>query len=99
MYMTVYEPQQDTYDTLHQYPYKNFTMGIVNNLFILVGGQDVLTGKKTNKLGVWNEQSKTWTHRLSPMTTACSLPSVDIYNDRWLIVIGGESDGGSILTS
>ena len=29
--VTVYEPTQDTYDTLPQYPYKNFTMGIVNS--------------------------------------------------------------------
>ena len=55
----VYGPQQDTYDTLPQYPYKLFFMGVVNNQLVLIGGIDVQTGKKTNKLGVWNEQSKT----------------------------------------
>ena len=93
----VYDPQQDTYDTLPQYSYKYFSMAIVNNQLVLVGGLDVQTGKKTNKLSVWNEQSKTWTHQLPPMTTACSSPSVATHNS-WLVVIGGSDDGGTKLS-
>ena len=62
-------------------------MAVVNNQLVLVGG-GCTNWKVTNKLGVWNEQSKRWTHPLPPMTTACSSPSVATHN-RWLIVMGG----------
>ena len=89
--VTVYDPKQDSYDTLPLYTYKYFSMAVVNNQLVLVGGEDIQTGKMTNKLGVWNEQSKRWTHPLPPMTTACHSPSVAIHN-RWLIVIGDYGD-------
>ena len=54
---------------------------------------DIRTNKPTNQLGVWNEQSKSWTHPLPPMTTACQSPSVATHNNRWLVVIGGYDDG------
>ena len=85
----VYDPKQDSCDTLPPYTCKRFSMAVVNNQLVLVGGKDVQTGKVTNKLGVWNEQSKRWTHPLSPMTTACRLPSVATHNNRWLVVMGG----------
>ena len=85
----VYDPKQDFYDTLPPYTCKYFSMAVVNNQLVLVGGVDVPTGKVTNKLGVWNEQSKRWTHPLPPMTTACYSPSVATHNNRWLVVMGG----------
>ena len=85
----VYDPKQDSYDTLPPYTCKYFSMAVVNNQLVLIGGWDVQTGKPTNKLGVWNEQSKRWTHPLPPMTTACNSPSVTIHNNRWLVVMGG----------
>ena len=85
----VYDPKQDSYDTLPPYTYKWFSMAVVNNQLVLVGGRDVQTDKVTNKLGVWNERSKRWTHPLPPMTTACHSPSVATYNNRWLVVMGG----------
>ena len=88
----IYDPKQDSCATLPPYIYKYFSMAVVNNQLVLVGGEDVQTGKMTNKLGVWNEQSKRWTHSLPPMTTACHSPSVVIHNNRWLIVIGGYGD-------
>ena len=94
----VYDPQQDIYNTLPQYTYLYFSMAVVNNQLILIGGIDVRTEKKTNKLGVWNEQSKTWTHQLPPMNTACDSPSVTTLNNRWLVVIGGEGDGDAALS-
>ena len=93
----VCDPQQNTYDTLPQYSYKYFSMAVLNNQLVLVGGLDVRTNKRTNKLGVWNEESKTWTHQLPPMTTACSSPSVAT-NNRWLVVIGGTGDGDTTLS-
>ena len=84
----VYDPKQDSYDTLPPYTYEYFSMAVVNNQLVLVGGKDVQTGKLTNKLGAWNEQSKRWTHPLPPMTIACNSPSVATHN-RWLVVMGG----------
>ena len=88
----VYDPKQDSYDTLPPYTCKWFSMAVINNQLVLVGGLDVQTDKVTNKLGVWNEQSKRWTHPLPPMTTACYSPSVATHNNRWLVVMGGEDD-------
>ncbi len=87
----IYDPKRDSYDTLPPYKFERFSMVVVNNQLVLVGGVDGQTDKVTNKLGVWNEQSKRWTHPLPPMTTACYSPSVYIatHDDRWLVVIGG----------
>ena len=90
----VYDPQQDSFDTLPPYTCSWFSMAIVNNQLVLVGGVDVRTVKVTNKLAVWNEESRKWTHPLPwpPMTTACRSPSVTSHNNRWLVVTAGEGD-------
>ena len=88
----VYDPKQNSYDILPSYTCKWFSMAIVNNQLVLVGGIDVQTHKVTNKLSVWDEQSKRWTHPLPPMTTACNSPSVATHNNRWLVVMGGYDD-------
>ena len=90
----VYDPKRDSYDTLPPYTCKWFSMAIINNQLVLVGGRDVQTGKATNQLGVWDEQStlKRWTQPLPPMTTACYSPSVATHNNRWLVVMGGFGD-------
>ena len=90
--VTVYDPQKDSYDTLPPYTYKYFSIAVVNNQLVVVGGVDIRTNKRTNQLGVWNEQSKSWTHPLPPMTTACWSPSVATHNNRWLVVMGGVVD-------
>ena len=94
----VYDPKQNSYNTLPRYAYKWFSMAVVDNQLVLVGGQDVQTNKSTNKLGMWNEQTRTWTHPLPPLTTACYLPSVAIHNNRWLVVIGGVGNGRADLS-
>ena len=87
--VVIYDPKQDSHNTLPPYTCKYFSMAVVNNQLVLVGGWDVQTDKRTNKLGVWNEQSRRWTHPLPPMTTACNSPSVATHNNRWLVVMGG----------
>ena len=87
----VFDPQLDSFDTLPPYTYKFFSMALVNNQLVVVGGADVRTDKMTNQLGVWNELSKTWTHPLPPMTTACNEPSVVVYKNKWLIIVGGHN--------
>ena len=89
----VYDPKQGSYDTLPPYTYYMFfSTAVVNNQLVLVGGMDIQTKKVINQLGVWNEQSKRWTHSLPPMSTACRLPSVATHNNRWLVVMGGHGD-------
>ena len=88
----VYDPKQDSWDSLPPYTYRSFSMAIVDDQLVLVGGYEVGNMNDTNKLGVWNEQSKRWTHPLPPMTTACSTPSVATHKNRWLVVMGGSSD-------
>ena len=48
----VYDPEQDSYDTLPPYACKCFSMAVINNQLVLVGGRDVQTDKATNKLGM-----------------------------------------------
>ena len=93
----VYDPQQqESYDMLPPYKFKWFSMAVVNNQLLLVGGHDVTvpeTGKTTNRIGVWNERSRRWTQPFPPMATACSSPAVASHRNRWLIVMGGLGDG------
>ena len=95
----VYEPKQDSWDFLPPYTHIYFSMAVVDDQLVLVGGREVENhDSKTNKLGVWNEQSKRWTHPLPPMTTACNAPSVATHNNRWLVVMGGRGDGYTNLS-
>ena len=46
----VYDPKQDSYDTLPPYICKLFSMAVVSNQLVLVGGKDVQTGMVTNAI-------------------------------------------------
>ena len=94
----VYDPQKDSCSTLPRYAYHYFSLAVVNNQLVLVGGQDSGNRDCSNKLGVWDESSSMWTHPFPPMTTACSRPTTVTHKDRWLIVIGGV-DGGNCRLS
>jgi hypothetical protein len=86
----VYDPQKDSCTTLPPYAYLYFSMAVVNNQLVLVGGQEsVVIFNYINKLGVWDESSTRWTHPFPPMTTACYRPTIVTHKDRWLVVIGG----------
>ena len=84
----VYDPLEDSCSALPHYAYYRFSMAVMNNQLVLVGGEDSESYICT-KLGVWNEPSKRWTYPLPPMTTACYRPTVVTHKDRWLIVTGG----------
>ena len=92
----VFDLQKDTCDTLPPYSCERFSIAVLNNQLVVVGGKDMQTHKPTNQLGVWNEQSKSWTHPLPPMTTSCLSPSVATHKNRWLVVMGGGGDGTSL---
>ena len=91
----VYDPKQDSCHTLTSYTYSYFSMAVINDQLVLVGGVEVVDRyhySRTNKLAVWHEKSKTWIHPFPPMNTACSSPSVATHNNRWLVVMGGSGD-------
>ena len=92
----VYEPKQELWAALPPYKYVLFTMTVMNNQLVLVGGEDTHTKKKTNSLGVWNKKRCSWTHPFRPMLTACSSPAVVTYQDKWLIVAGGRGQSGDV---
>ena len=73
--------------------YRNHFCGMttVNQQLVLVGGRNVLTKKVSNMLGVWNEESQTWTHPFPTMPKSQCSPSVISYQ-KWLIVAGGHDD-------
>ena len=73
----VYDPERDSYNTLPPYYYESgyFSMTVVDNQLVLVGGMNVEAERRTSKLGMWNEQSKAWTDSLPPMITACNSSS------------------------
>jgi N-acetylneuraminic acid mutarotase len=92
----VYEPKQDSWDSLPLYTYRYFSMAVVDDQLVLVGGSEEESYRsinKTNMLGSWNEQSKRWTQNIPPMMTACDSPSVATHNNRWLVVMGGYGNG------
>jgi hypothetical protein len=92
----VYDPQKDSCTTLPPYAYFYFSMAVVNNQLVLVGGQD--SGDDTNKLGVLDESLTRWTHPFPPMTTACYRPTIVTHKDRWLIVISGNENRTHFLS-
>ena len=89
----VYEIATDRWSELPPYDCHWFGMVSINgnHHLVLVGGVDIQsgTGKRTNKLGMWDEETNKWVHPYPPMPTARSGPTVTNFNDRWLIAAGG----------
>ena len=92
--MMVYNIHTGTWGELPRYGSEYFGMAAVNNQLVLVGGRNVLSGRATNVLGVWEEGSQTWTHPFPEMFTPRWYSSVVSYQ-RWLVVAGGNDRRGS----
>ena len=86
----VRDPQHNVWHTLPPYECTKFAMAVVNDQLVLVGG--LKTDKCTAMLGVWSEQSRTWTNPFPPMPTARQSPSVVTHDNRWLVVVGGMTE-------
>ena len=89
--MMVYKIHTGTWGELPRYGSECFGMAAVNNQLVLVGGKNVLSGRATNVLGVWDEG---WTHPFPGMSTPRWYSSVVSYQ-RWLVVAGGNDRRGS----
>ena len=96
----VYNIQRDGWSMLPSYPYKWFTLGAVNGQLVLVGGMDD-ANRRTNEIGVWNEQTKRWTNPFPEMPTRCTGAAVATHmsNDIWWLVIAGGYDEESVACS
>ena len=84
----VYSLETGMWTTLPPYENKWFGMAAVNNNIVLVGGQSSSSGRVSNLLRVWDEESQMWTHPYPEMPTARHSPSVISYH-KWLVVVGG----------
>lgn len=88
----VYDLQHDIWITLPQYKCTRFGLAAVNDQLVLIGGLDTSTHESIADLGVWNEQSQKWENPFPPMPTARRSPLAVTHNNRWLVVVGGESE-------
>ena len=89
-----YDVAKKKWSMLPRYIARSFTMVIVNNHLVLVGGKESgrITDKVTDKLGVWEADEKKWTHPYPKMPTARSRCSAFVYgNSEWLITVGGNA--------
>ena len=82
--------------TLPPYSASWFAMTAINNCLVLVGGEG--RDGVSKLLGVWRAQSMRWTYPYPDMTTPRSSCSAISY-EKWLIVAGGNGDGGELLSS
>ena len=87
----VYSLRTGSWRILPPYETWLFGMAAVNNQLVLVGGINLLTDKATNVIGVWDEESQTWTHPFPEMPTSRSSLSATSYQN-WLIAAGGKDD-------
>ena len=78
-------------------PYRahHFTMTVIKNQLVLVGGVDY--DRCSELLGVWRAMDKQWTHPYQEMPTARSASSALVFN-KWLVVAGGWGSSG-VLSS
>ena len=97
----VYEITTDRWSELPPYDYYWFGMTSTNGNrhLVLIGGVDLQSGDRTNKLGMWDEETNKWVHPYPSMPTARSGPTVACFNDRWLIVAGGYNKNKGLLTT
>lgn len=92
-----YDTHSGKWEKLPAYTTYQFAMTSIKNQLVLVGGK-VDFQSYSNSLGVWNPDSKEWTHPYPDMPTARNAPSAVTYKE-WLIVVGGKSGVHTLLSS
>ena len=92
-----YTPENDEWVELPKPPVEDFSLAVLNNQLVLVGGQEPSTGKRTNKRTVFNPSTHQWVHPYPPMATARSRPTAIAYQ-HYLIVAGGEEDRNKLTS-
>ena len=86
----VYSLHTRIWRTLPPHESEWFSMAVVNNQLVLIGGRRVVSTKNimTNSLGVWNVGLQMWTYPFPAMHAPRRSPSTVSYN-KWLVVAGG----------
>ena len=72
---------------LSTWPYRGFSLAIVNNLLTAIGGESLLVGVTNSLLSLTNDQ---WTEKFPPMPTKRYLTAA-VCSGRSLVVAGGTS--------
>ena len=96
--VVVYDTHNREWSRLPKQPGQvtSFGMAVVKNQVTLVGGlveYDDSSQKVTDKLAVWESESKQWTSPYPPMHTARYGLAAATYNE-WMVVAGGRGDNG-----
>ena len=92
-----YDISAGKWATLPPYSTHFFTMTVIGNHPVLVGGQG-RHGVNSKVLGVWSEDSKKWTHPYPDMPTPRFSCSVVVYR-QYLVAAGGYGARGEDLSS
>ena len=95
--VVVYDTHNREWSTLPKHPGQvtSFGMAAVKNQLTLVGGLNLFPHKVTDKLAVWELESKQWTSPYPPMHTARYGLAVATYSE-WMAVAGGCGDDGHL---
>ena len=91
-----YNTRSCKWHQLPPYTAEYFTMVVINNQLVLIGGIDHKHAA-VNILHRWGTGSRQWTRPYVPMPTARGYSSAVVYN-QWLIVAGGWTDGHRLST-
>lgn len=93
--VVVYDTHNREWSRLPKQPgqIRSFGMAVVKNQLTLVGGLELSPHKVTDKLAVWESESKQWTSPYPPMHTARYRLVVATYSE-WMAVAGGEGGDG-----
>ena len=86
----MYDIQRDNWKMLPPYSFYWFSLTVLNDQLVLVGGVDE-DDERTNKLGVLDDKAQ-WTHPFPPMPTARSGATVVTHSNRWLVAAGGYNE-------
>ena len=86
-----YDTRSNHWHSLPRYSTEDFSMSVINNRLVLVGGNDIdikrLFGQ-SRELGVWQTNYRQWMQPFPSMPTARSGASSTCYK-HWLVVAGG----------
>ena len=88
-----YDPPQDNWTTLPPLPVRYFGLGQVSSKLVAVGGVKKSSGRSTNEVFTYDQQSRKWKQTIPPMTTARDFPGV-LRLQSALVVAGGYTDEG-----
>ena len=92
-----YKLQTQQWTQLPEYQYCDFTMTVVNNQLVCVGGRDVSTEKLSNAVAVYLPSQRRWEQPYPSMNTPRYWPAVCTYHQH-LVVAGGRDACDDLTT-